>query len=282
MKIQIGNEEFRLLRDYIQKSCGILVGDEKDYLVESRLSNLVIQSGCTTFRDFYLKAKNEPQSGLRDKIVDAMTTNETLWFRDGHPFRILNEKILGEYREQVLQKKRSKIRIWSAACSTGQEPYSVAMTINEYLKKQTVLKPEMFEILATDISPTALFLAINGRYDNIAISRGLPQEMLDRYFEKNGRVTGIKDTIKKMVKFKKFNFQDNFTLLGKFDIIMCRYVAIYFSETFKRDVFSKMADALSPGGYFFLGASESMGMYSNRFEMLEHNKGLYYRIRSQS
>lgn len=85
-----------------------------------------------------------------------------------------------------------------------------------------------------------------------------------------------------MVKFKKFNFQDNFTLLGKFDIIMCRYVAIYFSETFKRDVFSKMADALSPGGYFFLGASESMGMYSNRFEMLEHNKGLYYRIRSQS
>lgn len=279
-KLKISKEEFRLLRDFIQESCGILLGDEKDYLIESRLSDLVIRSGCQSFRDFYFKVKNEPHSGLRDKIVDAMTTNETLWFRDKHPFRILNNKILQEYAEQVKRGKRNKIRIWSAGCSTGQEPYSTAMTILEFCRKQITLKQEMFEILATDISSSALFLAINGKYDAVTISRGLPPETCATYFKSNGLVYSIKDTVKKMVTLKKFNLQEDFNRLGHFDVIMCRYVAIYFSDEFKRKLFSKIAHLLNPGGYLFLGASESIRNYCSSFEMLEHNGGLYYLVRS--
>jgi chemotaxis protein methyltransferase CheR len=277
----ISTNEFKLLRDYIEKSCGILVGDEKAYLIESRLSSLMAQNGCSTFAEFYQKAVSDRTIGLRDKIVDAMTTNETLWFRDSHPYKVLDEVLLREFADEISKGKRRKIRIWSAACSTGQEPYSIAMVINEFARKSSVLPMEFVEIVATDISPSALFLAMAGRYDKLSMSRGMTDEMRDRYFDQTGNVWAVKDKIKKMVTYKKFNLQDSFTMMGSFDIIFCRNVAIYFSEHFKRDLFKRFAQLLRPNGIFFLGASESMSNYSTEYQLLTHDRAMYYRVKQE-
>jgi chemotaxis protein methyltransferase CheR len=254
------------------------LGDHKEYLLENRLSKLLTESGCKTYKEFYLKAKNEPQSGLRDKIVDAMTTNETTWFRDTYPFDILKQRIFPQFNQEALQGKRLSMRIWSAACSTGQEPYSTAMTLMEFAKGEKAYKLSRSDIIATDISPSAIFLATSGNYDDFAMERGLPPMYKNQYFEKKGRFWSVKDDVKRQIKFKIFNLQDTFASLGKFDIIFCRNVAIYFSAQLKKALFTKVANALNPGGYFFLGGSESITGFSDQFEMLKHKNGVYYRV----
>ncbi|MBL8025995.1 MAG: protein-glutamate O-methyltransferase CheR [Fibrobacteres bacterium] len=277
----ISANEFKLLRDYIEKSCGILVGDEKAYLIESRLSSLMAQNGCNTFAEFYQKAASDRTVGLRDKIVDAMTTNETLWFRDTHPYKVLDEVLLREFADEIAKGKRRKIRIWSAACSTGQEPYSISMIIQEFARKSSVLPLEYVEIVATDISPSALFLAMAGRYDKLSMSRGMTDDFRDRYFDQTGTVWAVKDKVKKMVSFKRFNLQDSFVPLGSFDLVFCRNVAIYFSEQFKRELFRKIAQMLRPTGILFLGASESMSNYSTEYQLMTHDKAMYYRVKQE-
>lgn len=277
----LNDNEFKLLREFIEKSCGICVGDEKAYLIESRLSGIMVQMGCSTFSDFYQKTVNDKSLGLRDKIVDAMTTNETLWFRDGHPYKILEEMVFKQMADEIMQGRRKRIRIWSAACSTGQEPYSIAMALQEFARRHSVLPLEFVEIVATDISPSALFLAQAGRYDKLSISRGLPEEMRNRYFQSSGNLWILKDNIKKMVTFRKFNLQEDFGGLGRFDIIFCRNVAIYFSERFKRDLFRRFASLLRPDGYLFIGASESLTGYSAEYLMMTLDKGMYYRVKPE-
>jgi len=153
------------------------------------------------------------------------------------------------------------------------------MTLFEYAKKPTTLKPDGLEIIATDISPSTLYIANAGMYDEFAMGRGMPPAYMKSYFEKKDRFCSITDKVKKPIHFKKFNLQDNFFNLGKFDIIFCRNVAIYFSDAFKKELFDKFANALNKGGYFFLGASESMIGHSQRFQMLTHNGGVYYQLK---
>lgn len=271
-------EEFNLIREFIEASCGISLGDHKEYLLENRLAKLLIESGCKSYKEFYLKAKNEPQSGLRDQIVDAMTTNETMWFRDSYPYDILKQRIFPQFNQEALKGKRQNIRIWSAACSTGQEPYSTAMTLLDFAKCEREYKQIRIEITATDISPSAIFLATSGTYDDFAMERGLSAAYKNQYFEKKGRFWSVKEGLKKHVQFKIFNLQDNFLSLGRFDVIFCRNVAIYFSSELKKELFTKIANSLNPGGYFFLGGSESITGFSNNFEMLKHGHGVYYRL----
>ena len=279
-KQTITKEEFILIREFIEASCGISLGDHKEYLLENRLSKLLTESGCKTYKEFYLKAKNEPQSGLRDKIVDAMTTNETMWFRDTYPFEILKQRVLPQFNQEALDGRRWNMRIWSAACSTGQEPYSTAMTLMDFARGEKQYKLAQCEITATDISPSAIYLATAGNYDDFAMERGLPAMYKSRYFMKKGRFWSVKEELKKLIKFKIFNLQDSFTSLGKFDIIFCRNVAIYFSAQLKKELFTKLAKSLTPGGYFFLGGSESITGFSDDFEMLKHNNGVYYRLKN--
>jgi chemotaxis protein methyltransferase CheR len=274
--IQLTDAEFKQLRDYIEKSCGIALGDEKAYLVENRLVGLLSQAGCTTFSELYRKAVGDPTLGLRDKIVDAMTTNETSWFRDLYPFDIMERVLFKKFADEITAGKRQRIRIWCAACSTGQEPYSLAITLHEFCRKNSVLPLSCTEIVSTDISPTVLFLAIAGRYDQIAMSRGMPQEIRDRYFANSGRIWILNDKVRKMSTFKKLNLQDDFSSLGRFDVIFCRNVMIYFSDSFKRQLFNRFASVLNAGGYLFLGASESATSYSDRFTMINDNKHIYY------
>lgn len=272
----ISGPEFKQLRDYIEERCGIALGEEKAYLIETRLTKLMALNGCENFGEFYRLIKASKDVSLHDKIVDAMTTNETLWFRDGHPFAILKEKLFPELAKDLAAGKRTKIRIWSAASSTGQEAYSIAMSIHEYCRTHPGIKPSQFEIVGTDISSSAIQLAQAGRYDAIAIKRGLSDELRERYFNVDGRVWVVKDEVKSMATFRKFNLQDQPSSLGKFDIIFLRYVAIYFSLEFKQQLFARLARTVNRPGTLIIGAVESLRGINEEFEIKSHGTGYYY------
>lgn len=282
MNLTVTKDEFRLLRDFVEKECGISLDEDKTYLIESRLAGMVIENGCQTFGEFYLKAKADTGSGLKDKIVDAMTTNETLWFRDDSPFIVLKERLFPEFISQIESKTKSQIRIWSAACSTGQEPYSIGITAHEFSNRTgaKTLSSGGLSILATDISPSALHAAKNAKYNPIAMSRGMPSDLKERYFEQQGSTCVLKETIKNMVEFRQFNLQSDFSSLGKFDVVMLRNVAIYFSFDFKVALFKKIAQVLNPQGYLFLGASENLLGCSDDFKMIEHGRCIFYQLKN--
>lgn len=278
MSAGISSTEFKLLRDYIEERCGIALGEEKAYLIETRLTKLMAMNGCDDFTQFHRLIKNSNDADLHDKIIDAMTTNETLWFRDTHPFTILKEKILPELAKDLRAGKKQRARIWSAASSTGQEAYSIAMTIHEFCRVNPGIRPEQFEIVGTDISSSALFLAKNARYDAIAIKRGLADDMRDRYFHADGRVWVVNDNVKSLANFQKFNLQDSPAGLGRFDVIFLRYVAIYFSLTFKQALFKRLALSANRPGYLIIGAVESLRGINEDFEMKSHAGGYYYTV----
>jgi chemotaxis protein methyltransferase CheR len=273
--------EFRLMRDYIEKHCGICLTEEKTYLVETRLTTLMVECGCVNFAELYRNAVADTRHVLRDKIIDAITTHETLWLRDQVPFAIMEKVVLPEMVAQIRAGKRTGVRLWSAGCATGQEPYSIAMTVLEFCRTQTGLRPEQFKIVSTDISGSAMYLAAAGRYDMFSMSRGLPDNLRDRYFNLDGKVWTINECVKKMVEFRKHNLQDSYSDFGRQDIIFCRNVSIYFSEEFKRDMFVRMAQLLRPNGYFFLGGSESLTGYSSEYQMRTFGRGMYYVVKDR-
>jgi chemotaxis protein methyltransferase CheR len=272
----VSPREFELISGYIEKECGIVLSAEKTYLVETRLAKLVAQSGCETFEEFYHLAKRGTDAKLRERIIDAITTNETLWFRDRHPFTILRDVILPELAARIVGGKQAKARIWSAASSTGQEPYSIAMTVLEYCRRDTRVRPEQFEIVATDISQSVLFVAKAGRYDSFAAERGLPADMRERYMVRDGQVYCVKDEVKQLVKFQRFNLQDSPASLGRFDCVFLRYVAIYFSQAFIRNLIGGIASASNRPGYLIVGAVETLRGVSEEYEARRHDDGYYY------
>jgi len=272
--------EFKLLRDLIEKWCGIALGNEKAYLIETRLMGLMAQTGCEDYGSFYRLLAKDQDWQLRDKIVDAMTTNETLWFRDAHPFTILRERLLPPLGAELLAGNRFRIRIWSGASSTGQEAYSIAMAIHECCRATPGLRPAQFEILATDISPSALFLAKAGRYDESSLNRGLGNERRARFFHPEGNSWVVNDEVKQLVTFRKFNLQDSLEPLGHFDIVFMRYVTIYFSDPLKRQIYSAIAKLVGPDGHLIISAVESLRGISEDFVQLNHAGGSYYRCLS--
>ena len=283
MTLQVTDSEFRLLRDLIEERCGIFLGDEKQYLVENRLTTLAEASQCSNFGEFYIQIRNSSASAdLWEAVVDAMTTNETLWLRDQHPFTVLEEIILPQFAREIQEKKRETITIWSAACSTGQEPYSIAMTALDFYSKAGAERtcPEHVQILATDISSKALATAMEGRYDNGSIVRGLPLEKRNRYFTKQDDFWVITENVRQLVTFKKTNLQEPFFWLGRFDVIFLRNVIIYFSDSFKKDLLNRIARMLNPEGYLFLGGGETVHGYTSSFRVLEHNGGIFYQLKT--
>ncbi len=222
------------------------------------------------------KMARAPRSPLREAVVDAMTTNETLWFRDIHPFRILEERLLPELAEN---RSMSQVKLWSAACSTGQEPYSISMVFDEFKRKKLGTRLSL-GVTATDISPSVLATAKKAEYEMLAIGRGLSKERMNKYFTKtpNGSWK-VKTEIARCVEFRSLNLLDSFALLGKFDLIFCRNVLIYFSPESKKDILSRMHSALKPGGYLILGASESLSGLPDKYEMVHCRPGIIYRAK---
>ncbi len=285
MPLRITAQEFRLLSDFIEAECGVLLGNEKAYLIENRLSNLAKASGCRTFGEFYVKLKHSSRSDrIRSAVTDAITTHETLWFRDGYPFRVLQESLLPEFQKDIRAETRDSVRIWSAACSTGQEPYSIAITALDFYLKTGIGAESCHSqvaVLATDVSEKVLSAARTGRYDINAVSRGLLPGHLERHFRKEGNEWVLEPKIKKMVTFRQMNLKEPISSnIGYFDIIFLRNVIIYFSEEFKKILFARAARLMNRGGYLFLGAGETVGGYSDAFDIIEYEGMIFYRIKS--
>lgn len=271
------DREFEALRAYIEEQCGIALDGDKRYLLTNRLGHLVREQGCRSFTDFHEAARRDGTGRLRDAIIDAMTTNETLWFRGGTPFTLLTDHFLPHWQQDGANRTRP-FRIWSAACSTGQEPYSVAMCLLEYIRTHPGLRPEQFEILATDISPAALASARAGAYDTCAMMRGLPAEHRDRYFTAEGDRWTLCAEARGLVRFETHNLQHSFGHLGIFDLVLCRNVLIYFSDSFKQDVLERLSRLLRPDGALLLGCSESLFNLTDRFELVSEGGQHYYRL----
>ena len=270
-------DEYAEFQRFLEEACGILLGENKHYLVQSRLGKLVKENGSAGLGDLVSKLRLERQGGaLRERVIEAMTTNETFWFRDKHPFEILEETVL-----PALSERRSRsVRIWSAACSTGQEPYSISMVVQQYLSRNTAALSDV-QITATDISTAVLEEAKSAYYDTMQLARGLQSDQKQRYFERDTahweERWQVREEIRRRVRFTIANLQGSYTALGKFDIIFCRNVLIYFSSESKKDILARMADALNPEGYLFLGASESISQYSDAFDMVRCPRGVVYR-----
>lgn len=274
---RISSDEYEQFRRFLEEACGIMLGDNKHYLVQSRLGRMVNDSGVGSLGDLVGQLRRERNGGpMREKVIEAMTTNETFWFRDNHPFQILSEQIF----PACAQRKQRSVRIWSAACSTGQEPYSISITAQEFLGRNPGTISDV-QIVATDISPAVLVEAKAGYYDALAVARGLPAEIKQRYFHQDKQHWEerwqVREDIRKRVRFTNTNLLASYTALGRFDVILCRNVLIYFSMASKVDILKRMGDILNPGGYLFLGASESISQYSEAFEMVRCDPGVVYR-----
>ena len=272
--ITISDQEYRDFSRFLESQCGIVLGDSKQYLVRSRLSPLVTKFKLSSLSDLLSDVVSGRNRDLRVAAVDAMTTNETLWFRDTYPFEVLANKLLPEAAEN-----KRPIKIWSAASSSGQEPYSMAMTILETQQRKPGLIPNV-SVTATDISASMLDMCRAGIYDNLALGRGLSPERRKNFFEDagDGRMK-VKDNVKRLVNFRPQNLMESYSLLGKFDIIFCRNVLIYFSPEMKSQVLNQMAASLNPGGYLLLGASESLTGLTDCFEMVRCNPGIIYKLK---
>jgi chemotaxis protein methyltransferase CheR len=253
-----------------------VLGDNKLYLVKSRLGPLMTRFEVESLSELVNKTLSPRERQLRAAVVDAMTTNETLWFRDQYPFELLKTKLFPE-----LKDLRRPIKIWSAASSSGQEPYSIAMTVAEYQAQKPGALSQGAQIIGTDISNTMLDLCKNAEYDSLALARGLSAERRTKFFQNSERgMAKVNDSVRKNVSFRHLNLLDSYALLGKFDIIFCRNVLIYFAPDVKAKIIAQFAQSLNPKGYLFLGASESMTGLSNEFEMIRCNPGIIYQKRT--
>ena len=269
-----------LLSRYVAESCCIHLGEEKRYLFEARLGTIISESGASDIPEFIALANADSAGRLRDKIIDSMTTHETYWFRDARPWESLEKFILPELGNLLRKGQKSHIRILSAACSSGQEPYSIALLLNN-LKANGQLEGvslSSFEITAFDISPGTLLMASMGRYSQLEISRGLPEYWKNNYFEPTlSNTWTLKSNVRSMVTFKRKNLQDNLNSLGSFDLILCRNVAIYFEEHFKRDLFTRLAQILFKDGRLMLGGTETLLSHQDLFQPEQIGGSFFYR-----
>jgi|GEM_PF-242437 len=274
--IKITDEEIKLFSQYIYEISGIDLDQSKGYLIETRLKPLIGQAKCQTFSEFLYKAKSDSSGRLKQIIVDAISTNETFFFRDGTPFDLLRNKVLPELidrRRQQYQSTPIPLRIWSAACSSGQELYSIAITLKEMLANWRAYK---ITIIGSDISDKVIAQASYGKYSRFEVERGLPKQYLHRYFNQIGTEWRIKDEIRAMAQFNKINLLKPFSDIGKFDIIFCRNVAIYFSQADRRRLFNNFANVLEPDGVLLIGGSENLSGLELPFESQNYLKGIYY------
>ena len=269
---QLDDKSYNDFRTFLEQQCGIVLGENKQYLVKSRLAPLMAKFDVASLGELVKRTLSPIERQLRAAVIDAMTTNETLWFRDDYPFQLLKNKLLPEFAKQ-----RGPLKIWSAASSSGQEPYSIAMSILEYQQSKPGSFPGGVQIVGTDISSTMLEHCKYGHYDSLALARGLSVERKRQFFEDgdNGMLK-VKDSVKKLVSFRPLNLLNSYSLMGRFDIVFCRNVLIYFAPEIKAQILSQINGVLNKDGYLFLGASESLSGLNQKFDMLRCNPGIVY------
>ena len=269
---QLDDKSYHQFSVFLEQQCGIVLGHSKQYLVKSRLAPLMAKFNVPSLDELVARTLIPAERQLRAAVIDAMTTNETLWFRDDYPFELLVQRLLPEFTG-----RQSQLKIWSAASSSGQEPYSIAMSILEYQQKYPGAFPGGVQVVGTDISSTMLEHCKRGHYDSLALARGLSPERKRQFFElgDNGMLK-VKANVKALVNFRPLNLLNSYSLMGRFDIVFCRNVLIYFSPEIKAQIIRQIHGALNPNGYLFLGASESLSGLSDNFAMLRCNPGIVY------
>ncbi|MDH5573210.1 MAG: protein-glutamate O-methyltransferase CheR [Gammaproteobacteria bacterium] len=275
-QVKLSNSDYDNFRHMLEDACGIVLGENKHYLVTSRLNRLSEELAYNSLSEMLNALNKGGDFKLKERVIDAMTTNETSWFRDTYPFEMLKNTMLPEFGKQ----KKNPLRIWSAASSTGQEAYSISMTLNEFKQKNPGAFSGRLEIVGTDISPTVVKSARDAKYDELSIMRGLSEARRNLFFvdQKDGGWT-VKPDVRMGIRFTELNLLNSYTSLGKFDIIFCRNVLIYFSSALKTDILNRMAQVLQPRGYLFLGGSESPTGYSKAYEMIRLPEGVVYRLK---
>lgn len=281
--MELSQTAFDQIRAWIHEACGIYLHPGKEYLIQQRLGGMVLSEGCRDFTAFAQKLRNTPDPDLKKRVIAAITTNETYFFRDQHPFDTLNSQLLPHFSKKIRQKRskgqKAVIRIWSAGASTGQEAYSIAMLIHEYCQKNTAagLRVQDFEILGTDISTPALARAQAGEYSDLEIGRGLSPARRDKYFSRIAENRWkLSHEIRNIPVFRTMNFMENFSGLGVFDLIFCRNVLIYFDEATKNRIFDRFAAMLEPDGHLILGGSENIYGLSTAFRSRKEGMTLLY------
>jgi chemotaxis protein methyltransferase CheR len=273
-RTRLSPDNFRYLRQYIQQESGIQVGEEKLYLLESRLLPVITREKIANLDELCHRLRHRPAPGLRQQVVEAMTTHETLFFRDPAVYTALRDSLLPE----LLQRNRDTktIRVWSAACSSGQEPYSIAMMLTD-----RGVADWKIEILATDLSEQILERARQARYQQIEVNRGLPAPLLVKYFERHGLEWHIKPAIRSLVRFQPFDLRSNIASLGNFDLVLCRNVMIYFDLPTRKQILSGIRRTLRPGGYLLLGASETTFNVDDNYLRKSVSGAIVYQTPSQ-
>jgi chemotaxis protein methyltransferase CheR len=244
---------FDVLRSFLSHATGLSLDQDKAYLAESRLEPLMHRLGLVDLDALVVRVASGQHPELTREVIDAMTTNETFFFRDRVPFDNFRKFVLPALLET--RKDIGRIRIWCAACSSGQEPYSVAMILDEEAQR---LQGWDVEILATDLSHSVIAAAREGIYTQFEVQRGLPISQLMRYFRQDGDRWRVNEHLRSHVQFEEFNLLSDFGGLGRFDVIFCRNVLIYFDMPAKHAVLEKMARVLAPDGYLFMGAAETV------------------------
>ncbi|CAN1531693.1 CheR Methylase of chemotaxis methyl-accepting proteins [Rhabdaerophilaceae bacterium] len=245
--------------DFIRQMAGIVLTPEKAYFVEARLSPVMREEKIASLDELLLRAERGDRR-IHQRIVDALTTNETFFFRDRQPFDHFRDVIIPELHARRSAEK--PIRVWCAACSSGQEPYSLVMLLNEMKAK---IGSRQVEIVATDISETILAKAKAGLFNQFEVQRGLPTKLLLQYFVKQGDNWKLSDDIIRRVTFQKFNLMEEPRSLGMFDVVFCRNVLIYFDRATRAKVFDRIASRIAPDGFLMLGGAESTFGVTERF-----------------
>lgn len=275
-RLKVTESEFQALSKYIYGISGITLPPGKEYLIETRLGQLADEYGCRSYQELLTRSRTEASRVLEKKIIDAISTNETYFFRDNAPFNLLQHRLIPDLIDRKVKKGgRVCLRIWSSASSTGQEIYSTAMVLRELgLPKAGV----DVQLVATDISDAAIARASYGLYSQFEVTRGLSPARLSKYFTPQGDGYRIHDEIRSMVSFRKQNLLTPLTGLGKFDIILCRNVAIYFTREDRLRLFENLSRQLEPDGCLLIGSTESLTQEESPFEPKRYLNSTFYQL----
>jgi chemotaxis protein methyltransferase CheR len=262
--------DYEFLRKYLKDKSGLVLSADKQYLIESRLNPVVKKAGLASISDIVAKLKGAGSDALAYQVVEAMTTNESFFFRDKTPFDHFKDAMMPALLKNRAREK--SLRIWCAAASTGQEPYSIAMCLKEMGSQ---LAGWRIEIIGTDLSQEVLEKAKVGVYSQFEVQRGLPVQFLLKYFTQQGDMWQVSSDIRSMVQYKPLNLLEPFTQLSSFDIVFCRNVLIYFDQEMKSNILGRIHKQMKPDGFMVLGAAETVVGLTTAFAPVPDRRGLY-------
>ncbi len=272
-------QDFEYLQTLLRSRSGLVLSTDKVYLVESRLMPVARGRGMSNLDELIQAVRIGNDERLLIEVTDAMTTNESFFFRDMQPFESFRQTVLPKIVASRRAVGRNVIRIWSAACSSGQEPYTLAMLLKE---EEASLRGMRVEIIATDLSTEIIDKAREGLYTQFEVQRGLPIQFLVKYFRQVGDRWQIDKSIRDMIAIKQFNLLNDFTVLGLFDIVYCRNVLIYFDQPAKSDILGRVSKLMPEDGVLYLGGAESVLGISDAFKPVPGLRGVYGVVRDQN